>query len=418
MKNKILIVVLNWNKREYLIRALKSIHEQKHSAYDCLVVDNGSDENPESAIRSQFPEVFFLRNSINLGGAGGFNSGLMFGKKNNYDYVWLLDEDVEVAPDALQFLLATASENPDAYLIGSKVYIHGTRVIQECGGMIGWKSASVTPNKRGVVDDGCCSDVLEVDYAPACSLLVNLMYADRVGFLAEKFFVLWDDMEWGARAKSHGFKVLVNENSVIWHHSGGANKQQLWRRYYFVRNRQHFFSEYISFKAQHRVFLFALRLEVQLALLLQKWSGFSAAFAVGKLALADAKAGRMGECRATLVDANLMADPIFKSVYSDGLPEGFVFLRFGGQRQISGVTDWSSIKGVVEKVSFIWKALIGEVQVIGYRPHVLLAAAKSRYLLDGDDLYRMHSGGVASLIGYVSVTYLVKILLRIKRFFY
>ena len=66
---------------------------------DILVVDNHSNDHTAEAITQLYPHIHLIVNSENLGGTGGFNTGLKwaFGQpESRYKYYWLLDNDVVV----------------------------------------------------------------------------------------------------------------------------------------------------------------------------------------------------------------------------------------------------------------------------------------------------------------------------------
>ena len=395
---RVLVVVLNWNKQDYLLSALASLSRADTGSADILVVDNGSDIDPGPEINRLWPAVKFIRNPENLGGAAGFNTGIRYAlEKGHYDYVWLLDEDVEVDGSALQYLLETAREHPGAYLVGSKIYHYGSKVIQECGGLIDWRNARVVPQKKGLHDKADTREVMEVDYAPACSLLVNLRYAQRIGVMNESYFVLWDDMEWGARTRYSGLEVIVDERAMVWHHSGGSTKQQLWRKYYYTRNRLLFFHEYLSKDKPRKFILYLLTLEARLAAQRDFDSGFhSAAFAT-RLGIKASREGTAGRLEQVLVDHEVTREPAVNEVRQNGLGTDLqrsVFLRFGGEEGIAETVDWSAFKGGWAKSCLLVKALKGNVAVIGYKPHVLLAAARRRYILHAGSLYQLSPGGI------------------------
>jgi len=140
------------------------------------------------------------------------------------------------------------------------------RVLQEFGAFIDYAGASIRPNRRfydeeaggtvtGVSDpcvngvsapciDGALDGAIEVDYVPACSMLVRAEVFGRVGLLDESFFLYWDDMDFAVRVKRAGYKVYAVSNSRVRHNLGTSNKKNLLPTYYFWRNRIRFFLKY------------------------------------------------------------------------------------------------------------------------------------------------------------------------------
>jgi GT2 family glycosyltransferase len=100
----VLIIVVTWNKQEYLLRLLDSIRQISYPNYTVLVVDNASTDNTEEII-NRFEFAIHRKLPENVGGAGGFNAGLRFAMEEDYPYVWLLDDDTEVDKEALMKLV-------------------------------------------------------------------------------------------------------------------------------------------------------------------------------------------------------------------------------------------------------------------------------------------------------------------------
>src|SRR5688572_11607560 len=72
------VVILNWNARDYLVAALRSITEQewRHSI-EVIVVDNASHiDDSVAVVRRDFPDVRLIENPSNLGFSAGNNIGL------------------------------------------------------------------------------------------------------------------------------------------------------------------------------------------------------------------------------------------------------------------------------------------------------------------------------------------------------
>lgn len=101
MEPKVLVISVTFNKKEYIANLLNSLKNIQYSNFD-VVVDNASSDGTVEFVRENFPEVTLIANAENTGGSGGFNAGISYAfKQHGYDYYWLLDNDVEVSPDAL-----------------------------------------------------------------------------------------------------------------------------------------------------------------------------------------------------------------------------------------------------------------------------------------------------------------------------
>ena len=68
MSPKVLILILNWNKKDFGINLLGQIKEIDYNNYECLVVDNNSSDTSVFEIEKYFPQATILKNKENLGG--------------------------------------------------------------------------------------------------------------------------------------------------------------------------------------------------------------------------------------------------------------------------------------------------------------------------------------------------------------
>ena len=62
---------------------------------------------------AHFPQAHLVRSAENLGFSKANNMGFEWAIKKGYDYVYLLNQDAWLAPDALEALVAAAEAHPD-----------------------------------------------------------------------------------------------------------------------------------------------------------------------------------------------------------------------------------------------------------------------------------------------------------------
>src|SRR5262245_30272693 len=98
---RVITIVLSWNGRADTLACLASLRDLRYPAHEVLVVDNASTDGSPEAIRRAHPEVSLIENPENLGYAGGNNVGIAMARSREADFVWLLNNDTRVAPDAV-----------------------------------------------------------------------------------------------------------------------------------------------------------------------------------------------------------------------------------------------------------------------------------------------------------------------------
>jgi GT2 family glycosyltransferase len=234
----VLIIIVTWNKQEYLQRLLNSIQRSSYPHYSVLVVDNASTDNTEEIIK-QFDFVIHKKLPENVGGAGGFNAGLKYAVEEDYPYVWLLDDDTEVDSHALKKLVNfyLSKENNSIGFLGSRInLLQHKELIQEVGGRLDIRRADVLPNCA--LETKADKKVYEVDVVAACSLFTSREVIRAVGPIDDSFFITCDDVEWSLRTKCRGYKNFVISDAVIYHNFIWAGNKLFdsFRVYYHIRN--------------------------------------------------------------------------------------------------------------------------------------------------------------------------------------
>ena len=85
MDKSIGIVICNYNKQDYILNCIKSVLDSSISDFDIYVVDNASTDDSVSCIQKEFEnKITLIVNNENLGGSGGFKTGLRAALKKNY----------------------------------------------------------------------------------------------------------------------------------------------------------------------------------------------------------------------------------------------------------------------------------------------------------------------------------------------
>ncbi len=239
---KIAVIIVNWNKKEYLDRLMNSLFKIDNPPIDITVVDNASTDESITFIKEHYPHINLIENSTNLGGTGGFNTGLNYViEKGTYLYAWLLDNDAEVESDTLVNLYNTMKSDRNIALCGSKIVDpEDKKTIVETGGIISWTGATTMAQNKGKCKEEV-SVIIDVDYVAACSVLVNIEIVKKIGIMDEKFFLLWDDIEWGWRFKKYGYRVCVSCSSTVYHPDFSNQRDSYVKRYYSSRNALYFF---------------------------------------------------------------------------------------------------------------------------------------------------------------------------------
>lgn len=258
---KVAVIILNWNKKDDTLRLLGRLQSIDYENHDILVVDNASTDGSAEAVRDKFPGVELVVNTDNLGGTGGFNSGMRRALANrDYKYIWLLDNDAEVEPGTLRELVDAMEEDGTIGIAGSRIIDSDRRDITvEAGAFVRRDSIGVQPLYRNTRNLNVASGVIEVDYVAICSALARTSALERVGLMDERFFFFWDDMDWGLQFKENGFKVVSVLSSIVYHPAFTEKRGLLADYYYGNRNSLLTYTKHMNLRKRVSVFYRYLR---------------------------------------------------------------------------------------------------------------------------------------------------------------
>jgi len=247
------IVIVNWNKKDYLLSLLRSLESLNYNNYEIIVVDNASSDDSVSALKENYPDIELIVTEKNLGGAGGFNTGMRQALKyDKYEFIWLLDNDASVENDTLIELIKALEDDEQIGAAGSMIVNPDNKdLIVELGLNIDWNTGIVKPylenNKLSEIQEG----THEVDYIPACSAVYRASDLIRTDLMDERYFIWWDDTDLSLSVRRLGHKVVGVTSSVVYH---PTEKAWILINYYNVRNTLLAFSKFASFSTRLKIF--------------------------------------------------------------------------------------------------------------------------------------------------------------------
>jgi len=231
---KVSAVILNVYDMPGLVECLRSLDKTSYENFEIIIVHNGPGNNEfEKEVRhasAKISEVVFT--GFNSGFSAGNNAGIRRAMQRGADYVLLLNDDTVVAPDFLGLLVEQARKDPAIGMAGprimffsvrDKIWFSGARFnMAEC--VFLYPGTGENEAAYGHFQP------VESDYITGCAVLVSKKLIETVGLLDERFFLYWEDADWGLRAAAAGFKNMLVPASKVWHKvsaSSGGNDSPL-----------------------------------------------------------------------------------------------------------------------------------------------------------------------------------------------
>ncbi len=241
---RVAVVVVNWNRAQDTARCLRSLEASRFSGWQAIVVDNGSSDDSAAFLRGTFPAIELVETGRNLGFAGGTNVGIERALALGVPYVFLLNNDAELAPETLTLLLEAADRRPRAGILSPLILYGDGRRVWFAGAYrrhilpgFAWPAYGSTRLPRPVPR--------QIDYATGCAMLLRRELLEAVGLLDPSYFMYWEDMDLCERARRAGWEVWLVPGAIVRHHvssSLGEWSPEKW--YHLARHIPTFYLRY------------------------------------------------------------------------------------------------------------------------------------------------------------------------------
>jgi GT2 family glycosyltransferase len=215
---RVAAVVVNYNGKEVTLQAVESLRRMTYPNFDLVVLDNASTDGSPEALVQAYPDLRQIRLEVNRGSSAGYAAGFRWTFENGYDYVLLLNNDVEVEPDMLSELVRMAESDPRIGCVGPKCYFHGDRErLWSAGGILGFRESITRERGYGEIDRRQYDRDEEVDYINGCAILIRRAAAEATGMWDDVYYICVDDADFCTRAKRHGFRCVFAHRAVLYH---------------------------------------------------------------------------------------------------------------------------------------------------------------------------------------------------------
>lgn len=205
------IVLLNYNGDVQTIECLKTLKKLKYSEYEIVVIDNSSSLGSISAIADEFPEVAIIKNSANLGYAGGNNVGIRHFIDKGCDLVWILNNDTRVEPESLSWMVRCVINDSRIGAVGALI-LEGNdseRNVVNGGGYVNLVTGMNTCAKL--------ADSRLPDFLTGACTLFRIQSLRDVGLLNEDYFLYWEDVDTSIELKKKGWNIAVAPKAIVYH---------------------------------------------------------------------------------------------------------------------------------------------------------------------------------------------------------
>ena len=220
--------IITWNARELLRQLLQSVYKNIEGVrFEVLIVDNGSKDGTIEMLEKDYRDVRLIQNPVNEGVAPARNR-ILNGAQGRY--ILSLDVDTTIYPNAVEPLVRVMDENPHVAIGGPKLVYKDGKLQLSCRSFPSLLNIAIEgtflrkhlSNSRFVraytMEDWDHRTQREVDWMYGACLIIRKDALRAIGGFDEKFFYLYEDIDFCYRAKRLGKGVLYIPSAVICHH--------------------------------------------------------------------------------------------------------------------------------------------------------------------------------------------------------
>lgn len=230
MQPKVSIITVNFNGIRFLKYFFESINNLHYDNIELIFVDNASTDGSIDYVRQNWADVKVIDSKINLGFCIANNIAAEIASG---EYLFFLNNDTRVHPDAISELVKKMSEN-------SILGICGCKMMSYNGGM--------------VFHSGIGADIFgfpvacgKTFYAEGSALMIKKQLFSAAGGFDPDYFMFHEDIDLAWRVWLLGYRVDAVPEAVVYHFVGasaggtalvneGRYKSTYFRRYFSERN--------------------------------------------------------------------------------------------------------------------------------------------------------------------------------------
>ncbi len=246
----LVIIIVSWNVRELLQACLQSLlHFPANTLQqEIIVVDNASDDGSAEMVRDEFPSVHLIANATNKGFTGGNNDGLRLAdtliaseasqtSDATHQFLFLLNPDTEVKPNALDTLSGYAIAHPTVGLIGPRLR-YGDGSLQSSRRRFPTLLTALFEStwlqrygpRRALhqfyMQDQADDETCDVDWVVGAAMFVRYAAYQQIGPLDEvSFFMYSEETDWCKRMKDASWRIMYLPQAEVVHYEGRSSQQ-------------------------------------------------------------------------------------------------------------------------------------------------------------------------------------------------
>jgi GT2 family glycosyltransferase len=237
--SRVVAVVVTFNRFALLQRVVASLRGQSRPLDEIVVVNNGSSDGTREWLDEQVGVTVIHQE--NVGGSGGFATGIDYAYRHGADFIWCMDDDVFPRPDCLRSLLAEAEADSTIGIAAPRRFMEG-RIFCHDFREYNLTNPFASMYRGRLSKEEICAPT-DVKGTAFEGPMIRRSVVEKIGLPNRELFIFCDDTDYCLRTVLAGFRILYIPDAQMDKHKffnndtwAERNRKKKWKRFYQVRN--------------------------------------------------------------------------------------------------------------------------------------------------------------------------------------
>jgi len=222
MKNRVFIVIPNWNGAKELPTAVDSLLAQTYNDFSLVIVDNGSTDNSRELIeayQARDARVRSIYRDKNYGFTGGVNPGMELAIQEDAEFVALFNNDAKADKHWLESLLDFMQNHAECGIVTCKLLHMDGKTIDSTGDQYSiW--GLPFPRGRNEPTSDRYDNKTTIFGASGGASMYRVAALREVGIFDDDYFAYYEDIDLSFRHQLAGWKVGYAPRAHVYHEQG------------------------------------------------------------------------------------------------------------------------------------------------------------------------------------------------------
>lgn len=250
------IIIVNYKVRKELLSCITSIYKTGKSLdFEIIVVDNDEVKTLKDPLHKKFSKAIYIPSKENVGWGHGINIGSKYARGK---YLYLLNPDTILLPNALQVVYEHAKSNAKLGVIASRLvdfdkkpyYPLGSKMLTPLRAIVSYTFLeNIFPFSiiaKDFFSEEKKGDITNIEIAPLTASLIKKSVFASIGGFDKNFFLYFEEYDFGKRIKDKNYISVICDQSLVMHAVGSSTKKRLDSNQFFKRSRRLYFKKHFG----------------------------------------------------------------------------------------------------------------------------------------------------------------------------